>query len=191
MAASSGAIQRSKSARGHGLFDTDRAGLEPERRRLRRRQRLLQPRDRLVEAIAVVVVEDLDQAGDLFRLQRRAHQAADIAHVPRGAHQGQLLPAGEGGVVAVGDRQDVVEGACSSTLAELRRDQVVDDPVVEGVAGHAHAGRWPGARRGSRRLAARSGRWRSRWCRRRSRPPAPWRRRRASGRRRRPPPPAR
>ena len=99
----------------------------------------------------MVVVEDLHQPGDLVRLSAVRTRRADVAHVVRGAQQGQLLPAREGGVVAVGDRQDVVEGAVARALAELGRDQLVDDPVVEGVAGHRRRRRWPGPRRRSRR----------------------------------------
>ena len=88
----------------------------------------------------MVVVEDLHQGGDLLRLHGLALQAADLAHVPRGAQEGQLVPAGEGRIVAVGDGQDLAEGLVARPLAERRRDQVVDDPVVEGVAGHADAG---------------------------------------------------
>ncbi len=85
----------------------------------------------------MVVVEHLDQPLQLLRLDRIAHQPADVLHVPAGPQQRQLLPAGEGGEVAVGDRQDVVERLVQAALAQLRRHQMVDDPVVEGVAGHA------------------------------------------------------
>ena len=85
MAASSGAIQPSNSGPRHIALRGDRAGLELEQRRLGDRQGLLQTRDRLVELVAVVVVEDLHQARDLLRLQGLAAQGADLAHVARRA----------------------------------------------------------------------------------------------------------
>ena len=60
----------SNSARSTSASMRDVAGLEGEARRGLRRQRLLQPRDRLVEPVAVFAVEELDQARDLLRLQR-------------------------------------------------------------------------------------------------------------------------
>src|SRR4051794_8834557 len=50
------------------------------------------------------------------------------------------MPAREIGVVAARDRQHLVEGAKARALAEPRRDDVIDDAVVEGVAGNADAG---------------------------------------------------
>jgi len=88
----------------------------------------------------VIVVQHLDQAADLVWLHGRLFQPADVAHVAGGAQQGQLVPAGKGRVVALRDRQTVVEGPVQRALAEGRRDQLVDDPVVEGVTGHPDPG---------------------------------------------------
>ncbi len=88
----------------------------------------------------MVAIEQLDQPGQFLRLQRFACQGADVAHVARGTHQGQLLPPGEAGVETVRRQQDLVEFAIAGSLAQRRRDEVVDDAIVEGVSRDTDAG---------------------------------------------------
>lgn len=49
------------------------------------------------------------------------------------------MPARQVGVVAVGDRQHLVERAVAAALSQSRRDHVVDDAIIEGVAGDTDA----------------------------------------------------
>ena len=94
-------------------------------------------------------------------------------------------------IIAFRHRQDLAEGLIFSALAELRRDDLVDDAVVEGVARDADAGMAERARADPAARRSRTARWRSRWCRRRSRRPARRHPGAAAGRRRRPRRPAR
>ena len=89
----------------------------------------------------------------------------------RTLHHRELVPAGEVCEIALRHRQDLAEGFVLSALAELRRNDLVDDAIVEGIAGNADAGMAERARAHPAATFA-NRRWKSRWCRRRSRQPA-------------------
>lgn len=91
-------------------------GLEPEGRSVVAQQVHIQPGDGLV---AVVVVQHLHQSSQPVGLQGVARDIADIPHGPRRPPQGELIPAGNGGVIPLGDGQHLSEAAILAALPSL------------------------------------------------------------------------
>ena len=114
---------------------------EVEARARAARQRELGALDGLVEQVAEVVLDQLDQAVDACSGSTRlAAQLAQRLDGLRAGEERHVLPALEARVEPRRDRQGLaVLGAAQRAEAEPRRDDGAHDAGVEGVAGERHA----------------------------------------------------
>ena len=97
-------------------------------------------RDRLIERITLVMLDEFDEALQLFRLHGRADELLQVAEILQRLEDRELVPAAEIGVVAGRHVEQLIEAAELRALADQRRNDVVDDAEVEMIAGHADAG---------------------------------------------------
>ncbi len=118
-----------------GLLEAELGTVEAERRFRLARKRRLDRRDPAVELVAEAAPEHAEQRRQAVGMLGVAHHRLDVAERARRADQRQLMPACEGGVPLGRYRERLAGRRILASLAEKGRDDLVDDPVVERVAG--------------------------------------------------------
>ena len=125
---------------GDAAFDREIAVDETECRGIAARQPGLHLTDGLVERVAHLVLDQSDQGPQALWMGTGGGHRLNIAQCAWRAHHRQAVPMGEGGEILRWHRQLLAHHGIYVALAEHWRDDMVDDAVIERVAGDTDAG---------------------------------------------------
>ena len=103
------------------------------------RQRRLQLRHRAVEQVGRVRIEEGDERLDQARIIRHVRELHEVGIILRVPHDRQLVPLRKPAVEGGRHGQRLAVALERAALAEQRRDDMVDDLLVERVAGNPDA----------------------------------------------------
>jgi hypothetical protein len=140
IAARSGSIQASNPGRATGAADRDAGPTKVEVGGRRRRQRQLGVLDRAVQRQPEILLDDAHQPADAILVARAVGDALEQRHGVGALEHRQVVPAAQPVVDPRRHRRLVAElDLVLRALAQGRRDDRVDHPRVERVAGQRDA----------------------------------------------------
>src|ERR1700733_10385229 len=125
---------------GHVGPDVQLSCLEMESRPFRRRELQLGLGYGLVKLVPQIRLYEGDEILDLLRSLGLPHELTQFAKGAGVFEKREPVPLCEGGVIVRRQRQELAKGPIAGALAEPRRNQIVEDAKIEGVAGDANSG---------------------------------------------------
>src|ERR1700733_13194523 len=125
---------------GHVGADVQVARLEMKSRSFRRRELQLGFGYGLVKLVAQIRFDQMNEILDLLRSLGVPHELTQFAEGAGVFEKREPVPLREGRVIVRLQRQEFAKGPITGALAEPRRNQIVNDAKIEGVAGDADPG---------------------------------------------------